>query len=88
MVAPVIVLDGNTGTAKTEVLALLAKRGEQVIDLEGLANHRGSLFPGYRNGGQPSQKALRSRRLAMALAALDPARPLVVEAESSRTSAI
>jgi tRNA 2-selenouridine synthase len=80
--APVIVLDGNTGTAKTELLALLAARGQQVIDLEGLANHRGSLF-GARPGGQPAQKAFEAR-LALALAALDPGRPVVVEAESSR----
>jgi tRNA 2-selenouridine synthase len=80
--SPVIVLDGNTGTAKTELLALIAERAVQVIDLEGLANHRGSLF-GNRAGGQPSQKAFESR-LATALAALDPARPVVVEAESSR----
>ncbi len=80
--APVVVLDGNTGSAKTEVLELLAARGMQVIDLEGLANHRGSLF-GERPGGQPSQKAFEGR-LATALAALDPARPVVVEAESSK----
>ena len=54
----------------------------QVIDLEGLANHRGSLF-GALPGGQPAQKLFESR-LAMALSALDPARPVVVEAESSR----
>jgi tRNA 2-selenouridine synthase len=80
--SPVIVLDGNTGTAKTELLALLAARGVQVIDLEGLANHRGSLF-GMRPGGQPPQKMFETR-LALALASLDPARPVVVEAESSR----
>lgn len=80
--APVIVIDGNTGSAKTELLALLGQRGVQVIDLEGLANHRGSLF-GHMPGGQPSQKAFEGR-LAMALATLDPTRPLVVEAESSR----
>ena len=80
--APVAVLDGNTGSAKTEILARLAARGVQVIDLEGLANHRGSLF-GAMPGGQPAQKLFESR-LAMALAALDPARPVVVEAESSR----
>jgi tRNA 2-selenouridine synthase len=82
VLSPVIVLDGNTGTAKTDLLALMAARGVQVIDLEGLANHRGSLFGG-RPGGQPSQKGFESR-LAMALAALDPARPVVVEAESSK----
>ncbi len=79
--SPVVVLDGNTGTAKTGVLARLAGLGLQVIDLEGLANHRGSLFGG--RGGQPSQKAFEAR-LAAALAGLDPGRPLVVEAESSK----
>ena len=80
--APVVVLDGNTGSAKTEILHRLAARGHQVLDLEGLANHRGSLF-GAMPGGQPSQKLFESR-LALALEALDPTRPLLVEAESSR----
>ncbi len=80
--SPLVVLDGNTGSAKTELLALLSERGIQAVDLEGLANHRGSLF-GHMPGGQPSQKAF-ERRVAMALAALDPARPVMVEAESSR----
>lgn len=78
----VVLLDGNTGSAKTAVLGLLAQRGVQVIDLEGLARHRGSLFGGLP-GGQPSQKAFESA-LAMQVAALDPARPVVIEAESSR----
>ncbi len=80
--APVILLDGNTGSAKTELLAHLAGAGLQVIDLEGIANHRGSLF-GARPGGQPSQKAFESA-LAAAAAALDPTRPVIVEAESSK----
>ncbi len=79
--APVVVLDGNTGTAKTALLHLLAARGVQILDLEGLANHRGSLFGSM--GPQPSQK-LFERDLAMAIGALDPARPVVVEAESSK----
>ncbi|MCB6179603.1 tRNA 2-selenouridine(34) synthase MnmH [Rhodobacter sp. Har01] len=79
--APVVVLDGNTGSAKTEVLALLAARGVQVLDLEGMANHRGSLFGAM--GAQPSQKTFEAR-LAYGLAALDPGRPVVVEAESSK----
>ena len=78
----VIVLDGNTGSAKTAILNRLAERGHQVIDLEGLANHRGSLFGGMP-GGQPSQKMFEGR-LALALQALDPSRPVLVEAESSR----
>jgi tRNA 2-selenouridine synthase len=77
--ARVIVLDGNTGSAKTEVLNLLPLHGVQVIDLEGLANHRGSLFGAL--GRQPTQKAFEGM-LAMALARLDPNKPVVVEAES------
>ena len=78
---PVVVLDGNTGSAKTEVLNRLPGLGVQVIDLEGLANHRGSLFGAV--GPQPSQKAFEGA-LALALAGLDPLRPVVVEAESSK----
>ena len=79
--APVVVLDGNTGTAKTDILNLLPARGVQVIDLEGLANHRGSLFGAV--GPQPAQRGFEGR-LAMAFAALDPSRPVVVEAESAK----
>lgn len=80
--APVVVLDGNTGSAKTAILHRLAERGAQIIDLEGLARHRGSLF-GAMRGGQPSQKMFEGQ-LALALEGLDPARPVLVEAESSR----
>jgi len=76
-----VLLDGNTGTAKTAVLARLKVKGAQVIDLEGLARHRGSLLGGM--GGQPSQKAFETA-LAMEVATLDPARPVVIEAESSK----
>lgn len=81
-----ILLDGDTGTAKTEILGLLASRGVQVVDLEGLARHRGSLL-GAMPGGQPSQKAFEGA-LAHALDTLDPARPVVVEAESSKVGAL
>ncbi len=82
MTSPVILLDGNTGSAKTAILQRLAARGHQIIDLEGLAQHRGSLFGGL-SGGQPSQKMFEGR-LAHAITALDPARPVLIEAESSR----
>ncbi|MCE6959117.1 tRNA 2-selenouridine(34) synthase MnmH [Cereibacter sphaeroides] len=78
----VVVIDGNTGSAKTELLAHLAAQGVQTLDLEGMANHRGSLF-GARAGGQPQQRGFESA-LAVALSRLDPARPVVVEAESSK----
>ncbi len=77
-----VLLDGNTGTAKTDLLHRLASRGVQVVDLEGLAAHRGSLF-GAVARPQPAQKAFESL-LAHAFTGLDPARPVVVEAESSK----
>ena len=77
-----VVLDGNTGSAKTDILHAVARLGGQVLDLEGLAAHRGSVL-GAVAGGQPSQKGFETR-LASAVAALDPGRPTLVEAESSR----
>lgn len=77
-----ILLDGNTGTAKTDLLHRLDRLGVQVLDLEGLANHRGSLL-GEMDGGQPAQKGFETA-LACALLKLDPTRPTLVEAESSK----
>jgi len=77
-----LLLDGYTGTAKTDLLHILARRGVQVLDLEGLAAHRGSLLGGM-DAPQPSQKAFETA-LAGALSRLDPARPVLVEAESSK----
>lgn len=78
-----ILLDGHTGSAKTEILHRLAGRGLQILDLEGLAAHRGSLFGAIPGRPQPSQKLFESR-LIQALDALDPTRPVLVEAESSK----
>jgi tRNA 2-selenouridine synthase len=78
-----ILLDGDTGTGKTDVLGALSLRGVQSIDLEGLAEHRGSLFGGRPGQAQPSQKMFESRLLS-ALQRLDPQRPVVVEAESHK----
>ncbi|TDK48782.1 tRNA 2-selenouridine(34) synthase MnmH [Antarcticimicrobium luteum] len=77
-----VLLDGYTGTAKTDLLHILDRRGVQMLDLEGLAAHRGSLL-GEMAEPQPSQKAFETA-LAVALSRLDPARPVVVEAESSK----
>jgi tRNA 2-selenouridine synthase len=78
-----VLIDGGTGTGKTALLHALAARGVQVLDLEGLAEHRGSLFGALPGRPQPSQKMFESR-LHAAVAALDPARPVAVEAESSK----
>ena len=80
-----VLLDGPTGSGKTALLTALAEQGAQTLDLEALARHRGSLF-GATAGGQPTQKAFETR-LHDALARLDPARPTVVEAESSKVGA-
>ena len=52
-----IQLGGYTGTAKTEVLGLLAQRGVQVLDLEGLARHRGSLLGEMPGGSQARRRS-------------------------------
>ena len=77
-----IALDGYTGTAKTDLLKLVQERGTQVLDLEGLANHRGSLLGGM-DGPQPSQKAFETQ-IAAQLVRFDTNRPVLVEAESNK----
>ena len=78
-----MLLDGHTGSAKTEILNALPALGVQVLDLEGLAEHRGSLFGALAGRPQPSQKMFESRLLG-ALHGLDLDRPIVVEAEASK----
>ena len=77
-----ILVDGGTGTAKTALLHHLAAQGAQILDLEGLATHRGSLF-GSVETPQPAQKMFESR-IASAISALDPDQVTFVEAESSK----
>ena len=50
------ILGGYTGSGKTEVLKEMKKEGKAVIDLEGLANHRGSSFGSLGQAPQPSQE--------------------------------
>lgn len=74
-------IGGATGTGKTRLLHCLGERGGQILDLEGLANHRGSALGNV--GPQPSQKLFESLLLE-ALQRLDPKLPVWVEAESNR----
>lgn len=53
---PIHILGGYTGSGKTEVLKALSKRGYNVIDLEGIANHKGSAFGAMGLPPQPSQE--------------------------------
>ncbi|MEJ8852708.1 tRNA 2-selenouridine(34) synthase MnmH [Variovorax rhizosphaerae] len=81
------VICGATGSAKTRVLQALAARGEQVLDLEGLARHKGSLLGALPGVPQPSQKAFETQ-LATALKPFDLERTVYVEGESARIGRI
>jgi tRNA 2-selenouridine synthase len=77
------VICGPTGSGKSRLLQALAARGAQVLDLEALACHRGSVLGDLPDDPQPSQKMFESR-IWGALRNLDAARPVHVEAESRR----
>lgn len=77
----IILLGGHTGTGKTEILENLSKFGIQSLNLEKMAEHRGSVF-GRTAKDQPSQKKFESKILS-AIANLDPSKIVVVEAESN-----
>jgi tRNA 2-selenouridine synthase len=79
----VILIDGQTGAAKTEILKRLAILGAQTIDLEAMAAHRGSVFGGLPSVPQPTQKFFESQIFA-ALREFDLSKPIVVEAESRK----
>ena len=78
-----ILLDGQTGTAKSAILTQLKTLGVQTLDLEALAAHRGSVFGAMHAQTQPSQKLFESR-LWDQLRRFDSHRPILVEAESNR----
>lgn len=81
------VVCGPTGSAKTRVLHALQALGEQVLDLEALACHKGSLLGALPGRPQPSQKGFETG-LATALESFDPARPVYIEAESRKIGRI
>jgi tRNA 2-selenouridine synthase len=78
-----IVLSGPTGCGKTRLLYALEQAGAQVLDLEGIAVHRGSVIGAVPGKTQPSQKLFDSRLLKK-LSEFDPAKPIWVEAESKK----
>jgi len=75
------ILGGHTGCGKTEVLKELKKLGEQIIDLEGLANHKGSAFGSLGLPEQPSNEYFENL-LAIELSQLNLEKEIWVEAES------
>ncbi len=78
---PIILLGGMTGTAKTDILHALAQQGEQMLDLEGYANHRGSSFGALCLPPQPSTEHFENL-IATEWHQFDGNRPIWVEAES------
>ena len=84
---PLLVLGGKTGAAKTVLLQKLKERGEQMVDLEGLANHKGSSFGAI---GQPAQPTVEQfeNLLAEQLREIHLDQALWVENESRRIGQI
>jgi tRNA 2-selenouridine synthase len=75
------VLCGRTGSAKSRLLQTLAALGAQVLDLEAIACHRGSVLGLVPGQPQPSQKAFETQ-LWQALRSFDAAKPVFTEGES------
>ncbi|MCW5576274.1 MAG: tRNA 2-selenouridine(34) synthase MnmH [Burkholderiales bacterium] len=81
------VICGMTGTGKSRLLRALQEQGAQVLDLEALAAHRGSVLGNLPGRPQPSQKMFESH-LWSRLKALSPERPVFVESESKKIGAL
>ncbi|MEP6609435.1 MAG: tRNA 2-selenouridine(34) synthase MnmH [Burkholderiaceae bacterium] len=77
------VICGSTGSGKSRLLQQLCSEGAQVLDLEKLAQHRGSVLGGLPAQPQPSQRMFETR-LWSALQSFDPARTVFVESESRK----
>lgn len=82
-----VVVAGRTGSAKSRILQALAAQGRQVLDLEAIGRHRGSVLGGLPDAPQPSQKRFESE-LWDAMRRFDPARPVFVESESKRVGRV
>jgi len=81
------VVCGLTGSGKSRLIAALADEGAQVLDLERIARHRGSLLGDLPVDPQPTQKAFESGLVAV-LQQLEPTRPVYVESESKRIGTV
>jgi tRNA 2-selenouridine synthase len=77
----IILITGCTGSGKSEILRALKEKGEQVLDLENLANHKGSAFGGLLMPAQPTTEQFQNE-LFEAILSLDLNRRIWVEDES------
>jgi len=82
-----LVLGGKTGVGKTQLLNELASNGEQILDLEAIANHRGSAFGGIGQKPQPSVEQFENL-MAEELRQKDPNEIIWLENESQRIGKI
>lgn len=82
-----LVLGGKTGSGKTDVLHEMKNFGEQVIDLEALAHHRGSSFGALGQPPQPTTEQFENL-LALELAEIDRSKTLWLENESSKIGTV
>ena len=78
-----ILISGPTGTGKTRLLHYIKEEGAQILDLEALANHRGSLLGLTPGETQPNQKYFETK-LHNEIMFLDFNKPVFIEAESSK----
>lgn len=78
-----VILSGQTGTAKTHILRAAAQHGAQIIDLEKLANHRGSLLGSEPGQAQPTQRYFESQ-LSQVLKKCNAHSAVLIEAESNK----
>ncbi len=81
------VICGRTGSGKSRLLEALANSGAQVLDLEKLAAHKGSVLGDLPDEPQPAQKFFESR-IWTELSGFDPARPVYIEAESKKIGSL
>jgi len=79
--AQIVVLGGFTGSGKTEILEYIAKQGEQTIDLENLARHKGSVFGALGLGTQPTNEQFENNLFAC-WSEMDFSKPIWIEDES------
>ena len=82
-----VVLCGKTGSGKTVLLEALASLQAQVLDLEKMAEHRGSVLGAVPGQVQPSQKKFETM-LWKKLQSFDSSKPVFVEAESRKIGSV
>lgn len=82
-----VVLGGMTGSGKTDVLHEIKSMGNQVLDLEGVANHKGSAFGALGQADQPTNENFENE-LARLWSEFDFNKPIWIEDESNSVGAV